>query len=146
MSADSLEDDFQPKQKQKQKKERKRVSLDELGFTVSELPETDRKYSNLVHQLFQSREKPLVVKTHTKIKVLIVCAGALRAIEIIKQLKEGSQKLQICKLFARHLKVQEQIQMLKESTFQIDAIKLNKLEVVLVDVSHKDKKNLTITN
>jgi superfamily II DNA/RNA helicase len=49
-------------------------------------------------------------------QVLIVCPSAERAIVIIPQLKSVAK---IGKLFARHIKINDQIDALKKSTFPI---------------------------
>lgn len=182
MSADSLEDDFgilepikdisepiaktvSTKQKvQKTPKAPKNPSdlLANLGFALTELPPFEMKdYSYLLSKLYQEMPKPLIVKSHTKIKVLIVCSSALRTLEIIKDLKQ-TRNLAVAKLFARHLKLPEQLEMLKSQTWHVgvgtpdrilkllthetEPIKLSKLEMLIIDGSHRDKKTMSVAD
>ncbi|KAJ3347575.1 hypothetical protein HDU91_006742 [Kappamyces sp. JEL0680] len=143
---------------------RQKLHFEDLGIDLQDLPSGlhERTWTALIDKLYESAPKPLYVKSHTKIKVLIVCSNALRCLEIIKELRASMPKIMVAKLFARHLKVSEQIELLKKTPFLVgvgtaariskiietdeEAIKVNKLEYLLIDGTWKDKKNQTIVD
>ena len=180
MSADSLEDNFviedvlvsdvesddsvQQEQKQKiEEKEPKKknrytaLRAEDLGIEAIEYSENS--FITLLDKLYEEKDQPLFVKSHSKVKVLIVCSAALRCLEIIKELK-SVPKLKIAKLFAKHMKVEEQIRALKKSPFLLavgtparilkileeddQCIPLDKLEYLIIDGNFKNKKSMTI--
>jgi hypothetical protein len=139
-----------------------RHSLQDLGFSFAELPSRERipTYSKLLDKIYLSSPKPLIVKSHTKIKVLVVCQSALRVLEIVKDLKT-TPNLKVAKLFARHIKVPEQLLQLKNDTYHVgvgtpnrllkilndkDAIKKDKIEFVIIDGSHRDQKTMAMVD
>ena len=67
--------------------------------------------------MYQDAPKPLYVKSHTKIKVLVVCSSALRCLEVFKELVHS--KIKIAKLFAKHKKVDQQVQELLQTPFLV---------------------------
>jgi hypothetical protein len=89
--------------------------------------------------------------------VLIICASAVRATEIIKSISARLIKCKIGKLFAKHFKITEQIELLSKEIFpvcigtpnrlnkliEMGALHLSKLKVVLVDTT-PDKKQFTV--
>ncbi len=86
--------------------------------------------------------------------LLIVCPSALRATEIIKSVSSKLIKVKIAKLFAKHFKVQEQMEMLDAEYFpiavgtphrlskliEVGSLSLRLCKVVLVDVTPDAKK------
>jgi protein CMS1 len=104
--------------------------------------------------------KPLYVKTHTKIKVLILCSNAIRCLQVIKELRKSMPNIMVAKVFAKHMKITDQIEELKARPYLIgvgtaarvtkimetepEALKASKLDFVLIDGSWKDKTNQTI--
>ncbi|KAJ3317166.1 cms1 ribosomal small subunit [Boothiomyces sp. JEL0866] len=145
------------KKKKKPKAERPHMSFESLGVEVSTNPELDTpNISKLIDQLYMDSPKPLYVKSHTKLKVLIISSSALRCLEIYKEVREKAKTI---KLFARHLKINDQIESLKKEPFLIgvgtpgrirkiieqdkDAIRTNRVEFVIVD-GWIDSKNFNI--
>lgn len=176
MSADSLENDFLvenvllsdaeveqedeaqvEKVSKSSKKRNSALTFEDLGIDATE--STQNSLIPLLDELYNDKPKPLVVKSHTKVKVLIVCSAALRCLELIKELK-SVPNLKVAKLFAKHMKIQDQIRALKKSPFLLavgtparilkileqdeDAIPLKKLEYLIIDGSFKNKKEMTI--
>jgi hypothetical protein len=151
-----------PDQNNKRKKLVSRHNLDNLGFHFALLPSRERipTYSLLLSKLYLEGYKPLIVKNHTKIKVLVVCASALRVLEVVKDLKT-TENLKVAKLFARHIKLPEQLLQLKNDTFHVgvgtpnrilkimnddDGIKKDKIEYVIIDGTYRDKKTMSIVD
>lgn len=90
---------------------RKKLTFEDLGMEIAELPDLHQNtFTVLLDKLYVDAPKPLYVKSHTKVKVLIVSSSALRCLEIIKELKTTMPNVRVAKLFARHMKVQEQIE------------------------------------
>jgi hypothetical protein len=134
---------------------RKRTNFDDLGIDIDTC-NYDGTIVNLMDKLYQDQPKPLYVKSHSKLKVLIVCSSALRCLELIRQLKQMNMK--IAKLFAKHFKVSDQVKSLRDYPYLVgvgtpgrivkiindfDVIPLKKLDFLIIDVT-KDKKNCTI--
>lgn len=90
--------------------------------------------------------------------ILIICSSAVRCVEILRGLKTLTTKCHAAKLFAKHIKIEEQVSILKERVniaggtpsrikklIEIDALKLSRLSVLMLDM-HKDAKGLTLFN
>ncbi|GAQ91274.1 hypothetical protein KFL_007560020 [Klebsormidium nitens] len=90
--------------------------------------------------------------------VLIVAASAKRCVEIIKTLTELNAGCRVAKLFAKHFKIEEQIEVLKKRVnvaagtpnrllklTELSALSLSSLEVLVLDL-HKDAKGLTVVD
>ncbi|XP_056145861.1 protein CMSS1 [Lampris incognitus] len=63
-----------------------------------------------------------VQKQHTEkssVPLLIVCSSALRVIELIKQLTTFKGEAKVLKLFAKHIKVEEQVKLLQKGVSHI---------------------------
>lgn len=63
-----------------------------------------------------------VQKQHTEksaVVLLIVCSSALRTIELIKQMTAFKGEAKVLKLFAKHIKVEEQVKLLQKSITHI---------------------------
>jgi hypothetical protein len=92
---------------------RKKLTFEDLGMEIQELPDLHQNtFTVLMDKLYDSAPKPLFVKSHTKVKVLIVSSSALRCLEIIRELKTTMPNVRVAKLFARHMKVNEQIEVI----------------------------------
>uniref|UniRef100_A0A1A7XTU5 Cms1 ribosomal small subunit homolog n=1 Tax=Iconisemion striatum TaxID=60296 RepID=A0A1A7XTU5_9TELE len=63
-----------------------------------------------------------IQKQHTEkssVVVLIVCSSALRTIELIKQLTAFKGEARVMKLFAKHIKIEEQVKLLQKGVTHI---------------------------
>jgi protein CMS1 len=92
--------------------------------------------------------------------LLIICSSAIRATEIIKSVSSKLIKCKIAKLFAKHFKLEEQIDMLSKEYFPIaigtpsrlrklieyGALKLTATKVVLVDITPDVKQFNILTS
>lgn len=89
--------------------------------------------------------------------VIIVSAGAVRSVEIIKSLSRYAQ-CKVAKLFAKHFKLEDQVEMLREyhpvavgtphrlnKLVDIGALSLTNTRVVLIDMG-TDEKSFTLLN
>ena len=88
--------------------------------------------------------------------VLVICASAHRSTDIINSISQGL-KCKIAKLFAKHFKVEEQVDVLSKQTFpvavgtpnrlaklvELGALSLSRTQLILVD-DFVDEKQLTI--
>jgi hypothetical protein len=88
--------------------------------------------------------------------VLIICSSAIRATQVISSLSK-TIKCRIAKLFAKHFKLQDQIEILSKQQFTVavgtpnrllklaeyGALKLHQLRAVIIDM-HKDEKNFSV--
>jgi len=89
--------------------------------------------------------------------LLVVCSSAIRATQIIKSISSKLIKCKIAKLFAKHFKVEEQMEMLSKEYFpialgtpnriskliEVGALSLRRVSMVLVDVT-PDSKSFTL--
>ncbi|KAJ3591636.1 hypothetical protein NHX12_006768 [Muraenolepis orangiensis] len=78
-----------------------------------------------------------VQKQHTEkgsVALLIVCSSALRAIELIKQLTTFKGDAKVMKLFAKHIKVEEQVKLLQKGVTHIGVGTPGRLQCLM----HKD--------
>lgn len=89
--------------------------------------------------------------------LLVVCSSAIRATQIIKSMCAKLIKCKIAKLFAKHFKVEEQMEMLSKEYFpialgtpnrlrkliEVGALSLRRAALVLVDVT-PDSKQFTV--
>ena len=88
--------------------------------------------------------------------LVIVCSGAIRCLDVIKQLGEfrgeAGKAIRIAKLFARHMKVDQQAEMLKAPTaicvgtpnrilklVQIGALNVSRTDALMLDMHVNDK-------
>lgn len=91
--------------------------------------------------------------------VLVVCASAQRASEIIKSMSAKLIKCKIAKLYAKHFKVQEQIDMLSKEYYpvaigtpnrlskliELGSLSLRHTRVALIDITLDSKKYNILT-
>ena len=89
--------------------------------------------------------------------LLVLCSSAIRATQIIKSISAKLIKCKIAKLFAKHFKVEEQMEMLSKEYYpialgtpnrvskliELGALSLRRTAMVLVDVT-PDSKSFTI--
>ncbi|XP_029386230.1 protein CMSS1 isoform X1 [Echeneis naucrates] len=118
--------------------------------------------NDLTHSLssYLKQVCPKWVKIHkqhtgkSSVVLLIVCSSALRAIELIKQLTTFKGEAKAVKLFAKHIKIEEQVKLLQKSITHIgvgtpgrisaliekDGLSLQGLRYVVLDWNWRDKK------
>jgi len=91
--------------------------------------------------------------------LLILCASAIRATQIIKSMSAKLIKCKIAKLFAKHFKVEQQMEMLSKDYFpialgtpnrvckliELGALSLRRAALVLIDVTPDTKKFTLLT-
>ncbi|CAN6462341.1 unnamed protein product [Victoria cruziana] len=88
--------------------------------------------------------------------VLIVCASALRSLELLKGLRTLTRECRAVKLFSKHMKVEEQVSLLKSRVnvasgtpsrikrlIDMDALVLSRLSVIVLDM-HLDAKGYSL--
>ncbi|XP_008776739.2 protein CMSS1 [Phoenix dactylifera] len=88
--------------------------------------------------------------------VLIISTSALRSLELLRGLKPLTRECRPAKLFAKHLKVEEQVGLLKsrvnfasgtpsriKKLIDMDALSLSRLAVVVLDM-HRDVKGYSL--
>lgn len=90
--------------------------------------------------------------------VLVICAGAKRAADVINSISKD-MKVKVAKLFAKHFKVQDQMDLLSRNHFpiavgtpnrinkliELGALKLSKLQLVLIDIAQDSKSFTTLS-
>ncbi|CAJ1079702.1 protein CMSS1 isoform X2 [Xyrichtys novacula] len=98
-----------------------------------------------------------IQKQHTEkssVVLLIVCSSALRTIELIKQLTTFKGEAKALKLFAKHIKVEEQVKLLQKGVTHIgvgtpgrisaliekEALNLHVLKYLVLDWNWRDQK------
>ncbi|XP_077436954.1 protein CMSS1 isoform X2 [Vanacampus margaritifer] len=99
-----------------------------------------------------------IQKQHTEkqsVVLLIVCSSALRAIELIKQLTTFKGEAKAVKLFAKHIKIEQQVKLLQKGLFHIgvgtpcrisdlihrDGLSLQALRFLVLDWNWRDQKS-----
>merc|ERR1712159_796368 len=60
---------------------------------------------------FKKNNKKISAELRNSPRVIIICSSAIRAVEVMKFLSEF--RVSVAKLFAKHLKVKDQVEMLK---------------------------------
>ncbi|RUS20075.1 U3-containing 90S pre-ribosomal complex subunit-domain containing protein [Jimgerdemannia flammicorona] len=126
-------------------------------------PHTINNFASFIKFGVTSYKKKLVVKPSDDIQrgapvVLILTSSAIRAVDVIRAMTEFQKQAKVAKLFAKHLKLEEQIAFLNNTIVNVavgtparvmklieesGALKLDRLELVVVDCD-KDKKEFTI--
>ncbi|XP_078118369.1 protein CMSS1 isoform X1 [Sander vitreus] len=121
------------------------LSSNDLTHTLSSyLKQVCPKWSKIQKQ---HKEKSSVV-------LLIVCSSALRTIELIKQLTAFKGEAKALKLFAKHIKIEEQVKLLQKGVTHIgvgtpgrisaliekDGLGLQALRYVVLDWNWRDQK------
>nr|XP_061799921.1 protein CMSS1-like [Nerophis lumbriciformis] len=102
-----------------------------------------------------------VQRQHTEkgsVVLLIVCSSALRAIELIKQLTTFKGEAKAVKLFAKHIKIEEQMKLLQKGVIHIgvgtpgrisdlinkDGLNLQALRFLVLDWNWRDQKSRSL--
>ncbi|GBG74704.1 hypothetical protein CBR_g19109 [Chara braunii] len=90
--------------------------------------------------------------------VLIICSSAMRCVDVLKALRDsvGKRGPRLAKLFAKHLKVEDQVQQLKDRVdiaagtparlqklVSVGALALDRLRYLILDM-HRDEKTFTM--
>ncbi|XP_040912563.1 protein CMSS1 isoform X2 [Toxotes jaculatrix] len=98
-----------------------------------------------------------IQKQHTEkssVVLLIICSSALRTIELIKQLTTFKGEAKIAKLFAKHIKIEEQVKLLQKGVTHIgvgtpgrisaliekEGLNLQALRYLVLDWNWRDQK------
>ncbi|XP_061697450.1 protein CMSS1 [Syngnathoides biaculeatus] len=98
-----------------------------------------------------------IQKQHTEkrsVVLLIVCSSALRAIDLIRQLTTFKGEAKAVKLFAKHIKIEEQVKLLQKGVVHIgvgtparigalihgDGLNLQALRFLVLDWNWRDQK------
>uniref|UniRef100_A0A0D6R0X0 DEAD/DEAH box helicase domain-containing protein n=1 Tax=Araucaria cunninghamii TaxID=56994 RepID=A0A0D6R0X0_ARACU len=88
--------------------------------------------------------------------ILIISSSAVRCVEVLRGLRELTTNCHAAKLFAKHIKMEEQVSMLKgrvniaggtpsriKNLIDIEALGISRLSVLVLDM-HKDAKGQTL--
>ncbi|KXH34140.1 hypothetical protein CSIM01_07142 [Colletotrichum simmondsii] len=140
------------------------VELSDLSISANAIKDTTswtqpRALDNLPAFLENFAERPDRLFTAPKVKgaphTIIVAAAGLRAADVVRAVRKFQGKEStVSKLFAKHMKVDEQVQFLQKTRTGIavgtparlmelvdnGALKLDKLQRLVVDASHIDQK------
>lgn len=140
------------------KNERSVIELEELKLPDSCFLQNNDLTHTLSSYLKQVCPKWVkLCKDHTKNKsvlILIICSSALRALEMIRLIASFKDNCKILKLFAKHIKIEEQIKWLTKGVVHIgvgtpgrirnlidlDELSLQSLKYVIFDWNWRDQK------
>lgn len=124
--------------------------------TKDTLPEFIRQVAPSLYT--RLKDKP---KSNGAPVALIVAGAALRVADLVRSCRplRGQRGGEIAKLFAKHMKVAEQVEYLKQTAVSVaigtpdrlgkllsaeDGLKLTNLEYIVLDMTHRDAKNRTL--
>ncbi|XP_030438954.1 protein CMSS1 isoform X2 [Gopherus evgoodei] len=93
-------------------------------------------------------------KEKSSVLMLIICSSALRCLELIKSLTAFKGDCRVIKLFAKHIKIKEQLNMLENRVIHLgvgtpgrikalvkqDGLSLNSLKYLILDWNWRDQK------
>uniref|UniRef100_A0A8D0GHG1 Cms1 ribosomal small subunit homolog n=1 Tax=Sphenodon punctatus TaxID=8508 RepID=A0A8D0GHG1_SPHPU len=93
-------------------------------------------------------------KEKKSVLMLIICSSALRSLELIKSMSAFKGDCKIMKLFAKHIKIAEQMKMLEKGMIHLgvgtpgrikalieqDGLSLNSLKYLILDWNWRDQK------
>ncbi|XP_036600873.1 protein CMSS1 [Trichosurus vulpecula] len=93
-------------------------------------------------------------KEKKSVVMLIICSSALRALELIRSMSAFKGDCKVLKLFAKHIKIQEQVKLLEKGVvhlgvgtpgrikalIQQDVLNLNSLKYLVFDWNWRDQK------
>ncbi|XP_072252783.1 protein CMSS1 isoform X2 [Leuresthes tenuis] len=134
------------------------IELEELKLQGSSFLSSNDLTHSLSSYLKQVCPKwAKIQKQHTEkssVVVLIVCSSALRTIELIKQLTSFKGEAKAAKLFAKHIKIEEQAKLLQKGVTHIgvgtpgrisaliekEALNLQALRYLVLDWNWRDQK------
>ncbi|KAI1899846.1 hypothetical protein AGOR_G00065980 [Albula goreensis] len=125
---------------------------DSCFLTSNDLTHSLSSYLKEICPKWAKAQKQHTVKK--SLALLIVCSSALRAIELIKQLTTFKGEAKVVKLFAKHIKVEEQVKLLEKSVTHIgvgtpgrikaliekDGLSLQALRFLVLDWNWRDQK------
>ncbi|XP_074070421.1 protein CMSS1 [Macrotis lagotis] len=134
------------------------IELEELKLPDScFLPANDlsHSFSSYLKQICPKWAK--LRKNHKEKKslvMLIICSSALRALELIRSMTAFKGDCKVLKLFAKHIKIQEQVKLLEKGVvhlgvgtpgrikalIQQDVLNLNSLKYLVFDWNWRDQK------
>ncbi|XP_066542116.1 protein CMSS1 [Hoplias malabaricus] len=134
--------------------EQEELSLPESSFLMSN--DLTHSLSSYLKEVCPKWAK--VQKQHKKISsviLLILCSSALRTIELIKQLTTFKGEAKVVKLFAKHIKIEDQIKLLKKGAIHIgvgtpgrvaalidkEGMNLQALQYLVLDWNYRDQKH-----
>ncbi|XP_034429519.1 protein CMSS1 isoform X2 [Hippoglossus hippoglossus] len=133
--------------------EQEELNLQDSGFlSCNDLTHTLSSYLKLVCPKWAKIQKQHTEKS--SVILLIVCSSALRAIELIKQLTTFKGETKAMKLFAKHIKIEEQVNLLQKGVTHIgvgtpgrisaliqkDGLTLKSLRYMVLDWNWRDQK------
>ncbi|XP_063070686.1 protein CMSS1 [Engraulis encrasicolus] len=133
--------------------EQEELTLHDSSFlTCNDLTHSLSSYMKQVCPKWAKLQKRHTMKS--SLVIIIACSSALRVLELIKQLAVFKGEAKILKLFARHIKVEEQVQLLKKfvshigvgtpariaELIQKDGLSLEALKYVVLDWNWRDQK------
>ncbi|KAI5080901.1 hypothetical protein GOP47_0004084 [Adiantum capillus-veneris] len=139
-------------------------SLSEESFVDLQAEGQEREPNNLtkhVKSIFKETWEDSLCKVDKNKEngnpaLLVVCSSATRCVDLLKGLRSLTKACKPAKLFAKHIKVEEQVKALQDyvniavgtpnrvkKLIDIGALGLGSLEVVLLDM-HEDAKGFTI--
>ncbi|KAL7881451.1 hypothetical protein AOLI_G00082990 [Acnodon oligacanthus] len=133
--------------------EQEELSLPESCFLTS----NDLKHSLSSYLKEVCPKWAKVQKQHTQtcsVVLLIICSSALRTIDLIKQLTTFKGDAKVAKLFAKHIKIEDQIKLLSKGVVHIgvgtpgrvaaliekEGMNLQSLHYLVLDWNYRDQK------
>ncbi|XP_077473637.1 protein CMSS1 [Stigmatopora argus] len=134
--------------------EREELKLDDSFFaTCNDLTHSLSSYLKEICPKWAKVQRQHTEKSSAVL--LIVCSSALRVIDLIKQLTTFKGEANVVKLFAKHIKIEEQIKLLQEGVLHIgvgtparisdlihkDGLKLEALRFLVLDWNWRDQKS-----
>ncbi|XP_062389554.1 protein CMSS1 [Sardina pilchardus] len=133
--------------------EQEELALQDSSFlSCNDLTHTLSSYMKEVCPKWAKLQKRHTLKR--SLVIIIACSSALRVLELIKQLVVFKGEAKVLKLFARHIKVEKQIQLLNNTVAHIgvgtpariteliqkDGLSLEALKYVVLDWNWRDQK------
>ncbi|XP_063743351.1 protein CMSS1 isoform X2 [Eleginops maclovinus] len=133
--------------------EQEELALQDSGFlSCNDLTHTLSSYLKQVCPKWSKIQKQH--KETSSVVLLIVCSSALRAIELLKQMTAFKGEAKAVKLFAKHIKIEEQVKLLQKGVTHVgvgtpgrisaliekDGLSLKALKYVVLDWNWRDQK------
>ncbi|XP_042350107.1 protein CMSS1, partial [Plectropomus leopardus] len=133
--------------------EQEELKLQDSSFLSSnDLTHTFSSYLKQVCPKWSKIQKQHTAKS--SVVLLVVCSSALRTIELIKQLTAFKGEAKAVKLFAKHIKIEEQVKLLQKGVTHIgvgtpgrisaliekEGLSLQALRYVVLDWNWRDQK------
>ncbi|XP_041319890.1 protein CMSS1 isoform X4 [Pyrgilauda ruficollis] len=165
----------QPKEKQEsavKAKRRKKKKISDVLQKSAPKPGVPADLQNLLTQHFGENRSVIEIeelklsvcpkwaklrrnhKEKKSVVMLVLCSSALRSLELIKSMTAFKGDCRVIKLFAKHIKIKEQMSMLEKGMFHIgvgtpgrvkalveqDALCLNSTKYLILDWNWRDQK------